>query len=57
LPPGINEIGGKILPSVPLVLLTGGKLATGANDTCVKLPPVLTTPVENNGNNSRLLTT
>jgi hypothetical protein len=40
---------------------TGGKFATGVNDTggkltpAAKLPPVLTTPAANNGNNIRLL--
>jgi hypothetical protein len=50
------------------VVDTGGKFATGVNDAGGKLPPVSTTaatnlplvpmtPVANNGNNIRLLTT
>jgi hypothetical protein len=36
---------------------TSGKFATGVNDTSGKLSPLSTSPVANNENNIRLLTT
>ncbi len=50
---GVVDTGGKFATSVND---TGGKFAAIVNDTCGNLPPVLLTPVANNGNNIRLQT-
>jgi hypothetical protein len=61
---GINDTSGKFATGVvnfatssTSVDNTGGKFAPAVNDVGGKLPPVSTTPVANNGNNIRLLTT
>jgi hypothetical protein len=48
---GVNDTGGKFATGDNE---TGGKFAAGVNDTGGKLPPVSTTPVANNGMNTRL---
>ncbi len=50
----VADIGGKFSTGVNK---NGGKFATGDNDAGGKLPTVSTTPMANNGNNIRLLTT
>jgi hypothetical protein len=65
---GVNDTGGKFVTGTAGVVDTGGKFATNVNNTggemlpvsispTVNLPPVSMTPVANNGNNIRLLTT
>jgi hypothetical protein len=50
---GVNDTSGKIAAGIND---TSGKFATGISDTGGKLPPVLTTPAANTGNNIRLQT-
>ena len=65
LPPVSTTPVANFFPIFACVVDTGGKFATGVNDTSGKLPPVsatpaanlppvLLTPVANNGNNIRL---
>jgi hypothetical protein len=55
LPPVSTTPVANFATSFPSVVDTGGKFATGVNDTGGNLPLVSATPVANNGHNIKLL--